>query len=224
MITLTAPLKRSITSDWKTKFHNLDVYKPMWLGRLVGPFFHGIRLERSSGNNSYLPISHIHCLCRDFPVVSLTLSQDLLSKRSGTQERISAQFHEAHFPQAAVRLREASLLPFADSWGLRDLIAATDRYQKLGRSDANCPVSLFESVVLAAAWLGDLDKAEASLAKYEAIASSWPENILARCGGHHAWADSLRRLFGNPNALREAADLHAEKLKVIQLPKVEMLS
>lgn len=170
-----------------------------------------------------MPTSHIHCLCRAFPVVSLTLGQRLLSPRSGTQERISVQFHEAHVVEAAERLSRASLLPLGASWGLRDLITAVEAYQALGRPDSKYPVFLFEDVVMAAAWLGDIDQAKASLAGYESIASAWPENILSRYGGHRAWGEGLRRLIDDPNALREATKNHAEKLEVTQLPKVEML-
>jgi len=196
----------------------------MWLGRLVGPFFQGICLERNSGNASYVPTSHIHCLCRDFPVINLTLGQRLLSPRSGTQERISVQFHEAHFVEAAERLSRFSLLPLRASWGLHDLISAVEAYQALGRPDSKYPVFPFEDVVMAAVWLGDIDQAKAALAKYESIASAWPENILPRYGGHRAWVESLRRLMDDPNVLRETARNHAERLKVTQLPKVEMLS
>ena len=135
-----------------------------------------------------------------------------------------AQFHDAHFADAAERLRKASLLPLAAAWGLGDLTEAVEVYQKMGRFDSKYPVSLFESIVMAAGCLGDIHRASAALAKYEAVASTWPGNILARCGGHRPWAESLRRLINDPEALREAAKRHAEKLKVSHLPRVEMLS
>lgn len=224
MNTLTAPLKKQITSDWRTKFEDFGIYQSMWLGRVVGPLFQGICLERSSGNSSYLPTTHIHCLCRDFPVVSLTLAQRLLSSRSGSEERITVQFHEARFAEAAQRLRDASLLPLSGTWELRDLIASVEPFRKIGLSDAKYPVALFESVVLTAGWLGQIDQANSLLAKYEACAADWPDNILARCGGYRMWANSLRELVENQIELKRITECHAEKLKVAQLPRVEMPS
>jgi hypothetical protein len=196
----------------------------MWLGRLVGPFFQGVCLERSSGNADYLPTSHIHCLCRDFPAVGFTLGQRLRSVRSGATERISVQFHKAHFEEAAERLARASVLRLADAWGLHDLISAVEVYRGLGEVTSMYPLSAFESVVMAAVWLGDLDQASTAIAKYESITSMWPECILARHGGHRAWIEGLQRLTENPEALREAAESHIKALKLAHLPRVEMLS
>ncbi|GAA5130443.1 hypothetical protein GCM10023212_40140 [Luteolibacter yonseiensis] len=115
-------------------------------------------------------------------------------------------------------------MPLEGSWGLRNLIEAVDSYQKIGNFDAKYPVSLFESIVLAAAWLGELDQSDALLAKYETSAAVWPDNILARCGGHRLWANNLRRLMEHPEKLRETAEINASKLKVVQLPKIDMIS
>lgn len=222
-MTLTAPLKRSITSDWKRCFEGMGVYKPMWLGRLIGPFFQGVCLERSSGNADYLPTSHIHCLCSDFPGVSLTLSQRLRSRRSDTTERISVQFHKGHFEEAAERLKMASVLPVAGSWGLRQLISAVDVYRGLGQLESIYPVFPFEDVVRAAVWLGDLDQASAAIAKFKSITSTWPENVLAQHGGHRAWIEGLHRMTQHPEVLRQSAESHVQTLKVAHLPRMEML-
>lgn len=224
MIKLTAELKRSITEDWRSCFKSLGVYKPMWLGRLVGPFFQGVCLERSSGSTSYIPTSHLHCLCRDFPVVSLTLGQRLLLPRSGSEERILVQFHRDHFEDAARRLRAASLLPLERSWGLADLTSAVQTYQTLGRPDSRYPIFAFEDVVMAAVWLGECDRAKSAVAEYEKIVAGWPENITARFDGNITWARKLREIIDNPRTLRDLADANAEKLKVRNLPQTEMLS
>jgi hypothetical protein len=224
MIELTAALKRSITEDWNSLFLELGVYQPMWLGRRVGPFFQGICLERNSGNASYLPTSHIRCLCGDFPVVSLALGQPLSSATSGTQERISVQFHQAHFDDAARRVRAASLLPLSDSWGLVDLVTAIETYRELGRPDSKYPVFLFEDVVMAATWLGELDRAESAIAEYQEATAHWPENVMARFGGSVAWASKLRQLISNPKGIRDMVDANAKKLKAQHLPQAEMLA
>lgn len=224
MMTLTASLKRAITDDWKSCFEGLGVYKPMWLGRRVGPFFQGVCLERSSGGTSYNPTSHIHCLCRDFPVVSLTLGQRLLSPRSGTQERILVQFHETHFEDAARRLAAASLLSLVDPWSLSDLISAVQTYETLGRPDSKYPIFPLEDIVMAAAWLGEYDQALSAVAEYEETTAQWPKDVKARLGGNIARASELRQLIDNPKALRDLAEANAERLKVRSLPRIEMLA
>lgn len=223
MMTLTAQLRRTITEDWKSCFESLGVYKPMWLGRRIGPFFQGICLERSSGSTSYIPTSHLHCLCRDFPVVSLTLGQRLLSPRSGSEERILVQFHRTHFEDAARRLTAASLLPLDGPWGLGDLISAVQMYQTLGRPDSRYPIFPFEDVVMAAVWLGERDQARSTIAEYQETITGWPESVTSRFGGNVAWASKFRQLVDNRKALQNLADANAERLKIRDLPRIEML-
>lgn len=223
MVTLTPALRRKITSDWRAEFGALGTYKPMWLGRLVGPFFQGVCLERNSGNASYLPTSHIHFLGLDWSTVSLTLAQRLRSVRSGTSETISVRFHEAHCAEAAERLKQASLLSLEQPWGLRDLILAVDAFQRLGYVASYSSVAEFECVVLAAAMLGDTEQAQASLAHFEAVASAWPANFLHHRGGVRSWADRLRRLIDKPDSLWDAARRNAEKLKAVGLPRNDLV-
>jgi hypothetical protein len=154
----------------------------------------------------------------------LTLGQRLLSPRSGSEERILVQFHGAHFEHAARRLMAASLLPLDEPWGLSDLISAVQTYQTLGRPDSKYPIFPFEDVVMAAVWLGEHDQARSAIAEYQEIITGWPENVTARFGGNVAWASKLHQLIDNPKALRDVADANAERLKVRNLPRIEMLA
>jgi hypothetical protein len=220
MTTLTPTLQRAVTADWNQHFGGLGLYKPMQLGRLVGPFYQGICLERDARDARYYPTAHIHCLGIDFPTVSLTLKQRLKGGKFGTDRAISIQSHAKHFAEAAAQLAQASLLPLTGPWGLKDLLRAVNTFDKAGPHYTLAP---FEAAVIGAAWLGDKAQANAALTTALSIIATWPARVLAsRDGGLDKWEESLRRLIDDADVLRSETSGNIKKLKVGKLPQIEM--
>ncbi len=77
---------------------------------------------------------------------------------------------------------------------------------------------------MAAVWLGERDRAKSAIAEYQETIAGWPENVTARFGGNVAWTSKLWELIDNPKALRDSADANAERLKIPNLPRIEMLA
>src|SRR5262245_52128258 len=98
---LTKQTKKIITMDWARLFPQLAVRKPMYLLRAVGPLVIVILLERDSANDCYLPIVHVHNLCRSTDVMRLTLAQTLRTKRTNAADRIKVRDHESRYREAA---------------------------------------------------------------------------------------------------------------------------
>src|SRR4051812_1002168 len=183
MTELSPTLKRQITKDWHSLFPQMAVFKPMWLARRVGPLVQGICLDRSSANVAYYPTTHLHNLCRPFPVVSLSLNQRLLDQRSGTEVRIAAAFHNNHYLKAAHVLAPASLLSLAGDLTMSQIIDAHRNYRLLNRADSAYPVMLLEDEILLFAWFNQIDRAEALLQQHVKEMCHWPANVMAADGG-----------------------------------------
>lgn len=218
MMKLTSALKNSITLDWQSLVPQFSVLQPMSMARRIGPLIQGICLDRSSGNESYLPTVYVHCLCKSFPVLSLSLGQPLLYGGSGVVERISAKFHKSRYMDACSRIIASSLLPVEGNWKLAQVIEAHDRYRSLGRSDSRYPIPLMEDAVSICAWLGEYEKGLSLVDRYCEEARSWSPDVLLRKGGVFAWENTLRGLAVSGEALRKTVTEQIEALKLTQLP------
>jgi hypothetical protein len=200
------------------------IYQPMRLVRRVGPLVQGICLDRDSSNAAYLPTLHVHCLCREFSVVSLNLGQPLVSVRSGTAERLSVQFHAQKYREACERLVASSLLPVTGDWTMSQVLAAFEAYRNLNRPDSRFPISLMEDAVSLWTWLGQNDRAQDLADQYGAEAKSWPEIVLVRQGGWDAWRNSLHTIAFSTDSLRKRVTEQTEYLKLLEAPVAELLS
>jgi hypothetical protein len=223
MIRFTSALRRQITEDWRKLFPQMAIYQPMWLARRIGPLIQGICLERDSGSGGYFPTTHLHNLCRSFPVLSLSMAQRLLNERSGTQERIPVQFHEQRYGKAAQQLAQASLLPLTGDLNLHQVLDAQRAYRELNRPDSKYPVLLFEDGVLLAAWSGQHGRAEELLNQHTSEMRYWPANVLTRYGGVDSWKTKMLEKVENPKELQITAESQEHKLKVTNLPFAQFL-
>jgi hypothetical protein len=223
MTELSAALKRQITEDWHRLFPQMSVYKPMWLARRVGPLVQGVCLDRDSGGSAYFPTTHIHNLCRPFPTISLSLAQRLLNERSGSQERISAQFHEQHYLEAAQRLTKASLLPLFGDLTMHQVLDAHRGYRELNRPDSKYPVLLFEDGILLFAWSGQPERATELLNQYIGEMHHWPATVMARYSGVSGWEKLMVETIENRKNLQVTAESQAQKLKAADLPPAQLL-
>jgi hypothetical protein len=215
---LTPDLKKEITSDWQALVPQFTAYKTMSFARRIGPLIQGIYLDRDSTNAAYLPTLHIHCLCRPFPVVSLSLSQPLQSPRSGTVERLSGQFHKAKYQEACTRLVASSVLPMTGDWTMAQVLAAHEAYRRLDRPDSRYPVLLMEDAVSLWTWLGAIEKAESLALRYLDQADDWPENVLTRQGGLNGWRQSLLSMVKSVDTVRKVVDEQIAALKLQKVP------
>lgn len=220
---LTPALKKKITADWHALFPQMGVYELMGLARRIGPLVQGIALDRDSGNMTYFPTTYLHNLCRPCECMTLSFGQRLLTKRSGTQERIAASFHEQYYRDAAERLAEASLLPLDGDLKLDQVLEAYRGYQELHEPDSKYPVSLFEDAVLLCAWCGQMDRAMAVLRSYVEEMHDWPGRIMERDGGVEAWERKVLEMARDPETVRAVAESEALKLRVNHLPTVELI-
>lgn len=223
MIRLTPALKRQITHDWRSLFPELAVFRPMWLLRRVGPLVQGIALERSSAGTTYLPIVHMHDLCRPFPNVSLSLSQRLRSRRSGAQESIAVQFHDRLYLEAAQRLAGDSLLPLRGDVAVEEVVQAYERYRNLGELTSGLPVSYFESAIRLLAWTGRTEDGLRVLAAYVRELRSCANALADAPDDLEAWERSLRDVLVDPASVRRTAAEQAVALKVDRLPLSSLL-
>ncbi len=220
----TPAIKKRITEDWQNLLPQFKQYQTMALARRVGPLVHGICLDRDSSNAAYLPTVHIHCLCRPFPAVALNLRQPLLSKRSGTIDPISIQFHEKNYRDACERLIASSLLPVTGDWKMSQVLAAFHKYRHLELSDSRYPVTLMEVAVSLWAWLEKPEEAEDLARKYLEEAKDWPENVLTTNGGLVGWGETIKGLASSGEKLKQVADEEVANLNLQQLPQSQLLA
>jgi hypothetical protein len=216
MTKLTPALKRQITKDWHGLFPQLGVYKQIWLARRVGPLVHGIILDTDSTYAFYWPITHVHNLCRPFPVVSLMLNQGLLSKGTHAKDTIAVQFHQDHYHDAAQRLAQASLLPLTGDLATAQVVEAHSSH-RLTRSE-KYPVRLLEDGIFLYAWADQVANAAAPLDEYVREMREWPPHVMAHDGGLEAWEERMRESLRNPGVLKATAEAQARMLKVGDLP------
>lgn len=80
MKTMTRSIGAQITADWQHEFPALGIVERRHLLRRVGPILEGIALETGSDRTVYQPIFHVHCLAREHPSITLTLSHPLLTR------------------------------------------------------------------------------------------------------------------------------------------------
>jgi hypothetical protein len=218
MIKLTPPLKRRITQDWRNLFPEMAVFRPMWLLRRVGPLVQGIALERSSAGTVYLPIIHIHDLSKPFPNVSLSLSQSLRSRRSGSEDPIAVQFHDRLHIEAAHRLASTSLLPLRGDLTVDDVVQAYARYRSMREPTSGLPVSYFESAVRLLAWTGRTEEGLRVLSGYVRELRAALNGLADAPDDLESWERSMRDVLANPATVRETAAEQIVALKVDRLP------
>jgi hypothetical protein len=220
---LTPEIKKQIMRDWQSLIPQFHRFRTMGLARRVGPLVQGIEFERDSTNSTYLPTLFVHCLCRPFSVVSLSMSQPLRSIRSGGIDRISVQSHENKFQEACKRLVDSSVLAVDGDWRLSQVIEAYSRYRQRPFAEPH-PIKLMEDAVSVSAWLGEIDQAKALADRYLDEARSWPDFALVQEGGFAAWREVLSSLATSSESLKKTVDEQIVSLKLEKLPESQLLS
>ena len=159
--TLTASVKKRITEDWHSYFPELGVYSPMHLLKRHGPLLIGICLDQTSSGDIYRPTFHVDCLCKEFPVVTLTLATRLRTLRPGP-DFIGVKEHEERVHDAAQRMNDQSLLPLQGSLHLAQVIDAYRKYLNTDLGQMHAP-QLFQDMILLYIWSEATGKAQSLL-------------------------------------------------------------
>ncbi|HPO92444.1 MAG TPA: hypothetical protein PL072_03125, partial [Phycisphaerales bacterium] len=117
-----------------------------------GTIIHAMRLR----DWSEIPF-HVHCLGKTSPVVSLTLSTPLRSRRSGGPDFVQVAFHDDKYKDAVLRMIEQSPLPLSGDLLLDQVIEAYKNYllTPIGKRQF---ITLYRDMILLSAWAGDRAK------------------------------------------------------------------
>ncbi|MFD8079148.1 hypothetical protein ACFV3E_41710 [Streptomyces sp. NPDC059718] len=215
---IEAATARAITRDWARMFPAFQPWRPLRLLRRLGPLVQGITLERSPAGDDYLPTAHVHALTRDFPVVSLTLAQRLLTP-SGVPERIKVARHDKDGEEAGQRLAGQSALPLHMVPTLdqvveryRSFVAGQQRGLRLPTG-----VAELEDCVLLPAVAGRPDLSADALTFARKTAEGWNEPPHGYPGTGE-WLDQLGLLAGDSGRLEGTVAAQTVKHKLTRLP------
>lgn len=206
---ITPGIAKKITDDWKELFPSLGVYKSMWLMNRVGPLLVGICLEKKS--DLYKPIYHVHNLCSEFPVVSLTLAMEVQN------QHVLANIHEKKYKEMARIIKEdLCLIPFE---GDIDLTCIINGYRKY----INNPVipyqaQLYKDIILISAWCGNNTEVRKGFDLARKDMRVWPEFIQDKLGGTDNWLSLIEEQIEDRNKLIEVCDQQIINLKVDKIP------
>ena len=217
---LTPAIKRAITNHWASAFPLFGIYKPLWLMRRYGPVLIGISLERDSGNDRYLPTSHLHNLARDLPAISLTMPTRLVSDRNNAVRKIQVKNHDRDWREAAGSLKAQSFVPLdSEAIDLEALIGLYTTYIRNEGPMAKYPIELFEDIFALQIWCGRSDEANSSLGRFRKFVDSWPPNIVNKFGGGAAWEQSVIEKYSSQQQLFRSAEARIVDLKLSNVPE-----
>ncbi|MDX3311229.1 hypothetical protein P1S61_19595 [Streptomyces sp. ME08-AFT2] len=201
-----ATVKR-VTKDWAALYPGFDVWRPMRLLRRIGPVLQGVTLDRSTSGDAYFPTAHIHALTREFPVISLTLGQRLVTS-SGVQEAVTFSRHAEDYSGAAGRLAEQARLsldlPPTVEDVVRELRAIAVSQQAQGGPPA---VNEVEDSVLIPAASGSVDISRESIQLARELLKKWPKSRLPiNWTSADEWLEGVSEKAGNVDSLHEIID------------------
>ncbi|MFF5921861.1 hypothetical protein ACFY8C_26450 [Streptomyces flavochromogenes] len=196
------PTAGRVTKEWAAEFPGFDAWKSLHLLRRIGPVVQGICLDRTTGDDGYLPTVHVHALTREFPVVSLMLGQRS-ARPSGMPDPVLFARHERDFAHAVGALREQSRLPLDELPSIDEIVrqyhAEARRRLEKGHGAA---VPEMEDSVLVAAAAGRDELAGEGLGLARELSASWPRASMPfDWPGADAWLDGLAVRAGDRESL-----------------------
>lgn len=220
MKTLTRSNENHITEDWRRQLPSLGIYKPRHLLRRVGPLLVGVCLDRDSGGDIYIPTLHVHCLCKEFPCVSLTLSEQLRAEKSRGPDYIEVRWHADKHVEAAARMARQATLSLAGDLSLSDVVAAYRGYMTHPPGIYQCAV-LYQDMILIAAWVGDTHMAGVLLAEVKSSLSD-DDAAYRHVGGRAAFESRCETAIADRTVVDALVVSQISELGVAELPVSEL--
>lgn len=172
-----ATVKR-VTKDWASAYSEFVVWRPLRLLRRIGPVLQGVTLDRSTSGDAYFPTVHIHALTREFPVISLTVGQRLVTS-SGVQEAVKFSRHVENYRDASRCLAEQAGLSLDVRPTIEDIVQELRAFAVSQQAQGSPPaVNEVEDSVLIPAANGSVGTVEESLQLARDLLDSWPKARL----------------------------------------------
>lgn len=126
---LTPSFMRRATRDWEAVFPDLKFLKVQWIGRIIGPLFQGILLDRDSTNAQYRPTWHVHNLAERSNHIGLEMMERFcLDDKPGIEDPITPPRHRNDFDRIIGRFREQMTLPMEGDIQIAELIQAYETH------------------------------------------------------------------------------------------------
>lgn len=202
----SATAKR-VTADWARVYDGFDIWRPLRLMRRIGPVLQGVTLDRSTLGDAYFPTAHIHALTREFPVISLTLGQRLVTA-SGVQEAIKFSRHSEDYLEASRRLTEQARLSLAAPPSVEEIVGELHAFAVAQQEQGNPPaVNEIEDSILISSAHGNWELVEQGLRLARVLLEKWPKARLPlNFSGADEWLAGLSDKASDPNGLRAIVD------------------
>lgn len=205
--------KKKVTKDWHELFQSLTIYKPMQIFNRLGPLVVGITLQTSSGNHAYNPMYHVHCLCRIFPAIIVTLHVSGLSMYPAE--------HDAKYKEIAASISDKFYIPIEGNVHINDVVMAYERYFQ--NPDLSTYTE-YEDLVLICGWCGDEKRTDYALQVVRRELSKWPEErYFSHIGGFEKWFADLAAKAKDTDTLRKICEQQIIELKLGKLPVRELI-
>ncbi|MFG2364258.1 hypothetical protein ACGFY3_21810 [Streptomyces mirabilis] len=216
----TATAKR-VTSDWGAAFPGFSEWRPLRLLRRIGPVVQGVTLDRTTAGGGYFPTAHIHALVREFPVISLTLGQRMVTP-SGIQESVSFARHSSEYQSAARRLVAQSRLSLEEPPTISSVADALYEHVSVQQGRGLPPaVRELEGGVLIAAVAGEPSLVESGLRLARQMVDLWPKSRLPLdWKGSGIWLAGLEERIADPSVLSDVVEQQISFHKLVKVPAV----
>lgn len=201
--------KKKITQDWLSIFPSMGIYKPMWLMNRIGPLVVGINLQVKSGNENYTPTFHVHCLLREFSVVTLSLYKAPLGY-------VTLPRHEMYFHDVIEKFKSNILISLDGNIELDQLLFGYRSY--LHNPTFSYQEKVYEDMILLASWYNDSVLRGQLLAEARKEVSTWPNDVKEHIGGVDSWISKIDRDSADKDKLQQIYEKELVKLKLEQIP------
>ncbi|MFF3581617.1 hypothetical protein [Streptomyces mirabilis] len=216
-----AATAKRVTSDWGAAFPGFSEWRPLRLLRRIGPVIQGVTLDRTTAGDGYFPTAHIHALVREFPVISLTLGQRMVTP-SGVQESVSFARHSSEYQSAARRLVAQSRLSLEEPPTISSVADALYEHVSVQQGRGLPPaVRELEYGVLIAAVAGEPSLVESGLRLARQMVDLWPKSRLPLdWKGSGIWLAGLEERIADPSVLSDAVEQQISFHKLVKVPAV----
>jgi hypothetical protein len=165
----------------------------------------GVRLDRRTGGDSYVPTGHVHCLLRSSPCVLLDIA------RLGIE--VPVRSHNQEFHQRCKELVEMFPLVANERLNLDDVVSAYDVHMRGKHADSAYPLGAMTDVALLLAWGGRVDAAIEYVRNGGREIAEWPDWVHEKVPEAFAWESTTKLVIATAD-LAQLADDEASKLKL----------